>query len=81
MKPNHHWAVHIGQQIADFGPVYEFWTFLGERLNKTLKTYNSSSWSGGQMEIGMMRAFGRNVRIESLVSYVNLWLLPLLKQS
>ena len=31
MKPNHHWALHLPDQLRDFGPVYGFWTFLGER--------------------------------------------------
>ncbi|KIK82150.1 hypothetical protein PAXRUDRAFT_27670 [Paxillus rubicundulus Ve08.2h10] len=34
MKPNFHWAVHLGQQIKDYGLVYNFWAFLSEWLNK-----------------------------------------------
>ncbi|KIK81198.1 hypothetical protein PAXRUDRAFT_35943 [Paxillus rubicundulus Ve08.2h10] len=48
MKPNFHWAVHLTQQIQDFGPVYNFWAFLSERLNKVLKSSNSNNWTGGQ---------------------------------
>jgi hypothetical protein len=68
MKPNHHYAVHIPDQLRDFGPVYEFWTFLTERLNKVLKTYNNNSWTHGQLETTMMRAFDREARIHTMVS-------------
>jgi hypothetical protein len=57
MKPNFHWAVHLPQQIRDYGPVYNFWAFLSERLNKVLKSSNSNNWTGGQIEISMMREF------------------------
>lgn len=67
MKPNSHWAVHYPDQIADFGPVYCFWNFLGERLNKVLKNFNSNGWVGGRLEVSMMRAFQRDVQVEALV--------------
>ncbi|KAG1875919.1 hypothetical protein C8R48DRAFT_669170 [Suillus tomentosus] len=34
VKPSHHWGTHIFEQLEDYGPVYGFWTFLFERLNK-----------------------------------------------
>ncbi|EIW80125.1 hypothetical protein CONPUDRAFT_155484 [Coniophora puteana RWD-64-598 SS2] len=34
LKPNFHWATHLSDQILDYGPVYNFWAFLSERLNK-----------------------------------------------
>jgi hypothetical protein len=68
MKPNFHWAVHLEEQICDFGPVYNFWTFLSERLNKLLKSSNSNNWTtGGQLEISMMREFVSGMRMEALV--------------
>ncbi|TDL15548.1 hypothetical protein BD410DRAFT_732539 [Rickenella mellea] len=67
MKPNHHWSRHITNQIRDFGPVYSFWTFVSERLNKLLKNFNSNSWKGGQMEISMMRSFGRDALLHEMV--------------
>jgi hypothetical protein len=70
MKPNHHYVVHLPDQLRDFGPVYEFWTFLTERLNKILKSYNSNFWGGGQLEVSMMRHFNREVRVHNLVSFV-----------
>ncbi|KAG1751089.1 hypothetical protein EDB19DRAFT_1271823 [Suillus lakei] len=68
MKPNFHWAVHLAQQIKDYGPVYNFWAFLSERLNKVLKSSNSNNWTGGQVEISMMREFMRAAQIDSMVS-------------
>ncbi|KAG2135435.1 hypothetical protein DEU56DRAFT_737776, partial [Suillus clintonianus] len=71
MKPNFHWAVHIEEQIRDFGPVYNFWTFLSERLNKLLKSSNSNNWTtGGQLEISMMREFTRGMRMDALARTV-----------
>lgn len=68
MKPNHHWAVHIPEQILDFGPVYSFWAFLTERLNKVLKNMNSNNWTGGRVEVSMMREFQRNSALETVVT-------------
>ena len=36
IKPNHHWCTHLFDQILDYGPVYGFWSFTYERLNKSL---------------------------------------------
>ncbi|KAJ7910705.1 hypothetical protein B0H13DRAFT_2660867 [Mycena leptocephala] len=47
LKANHHWAVHVPDQLPDYGPVYNFWAFLTERLNKLLKNLNSNNWTGG----------------------------------
>ncbi|KIJ57838.1 hypothetical protein HYDPIDRAFT_171515, partial [Hydnomerulius pinastri MD-312] len=66
MKPNFHWAVHLSEQILDYGPVYNFWAFLSERLNKVLKSSNSNNWTGGQIEISMMREFARGAQIDAL---------------
>jgi hypothetical protein len=68
MKPNFHWSVHLVQQIKDYGPVYNFWAFLSERLNKVLKSSNSNYWTGGQVEILMMREFMHAAQIDSMVS-------------
>ncbi|KAG2083480.1 hypothetical protein BD769DRAFT_1375591, partial [Suillus cothurnatus] len=73
MKPNFHWAVHLEEQIRDFGPVYNFWTFLSERLNKLLKSSNSNNWTtGGPLEISMMRKFIRGIWMDALVSMPSL---------
>jgi hypothetical protein len=67
MKPNHHWAVHTPEQIRDYGPVYGFWAFLTERLNKVLKNMNSNNWSGGRLEVSMMREFHRSSQLDGIV--------------
>jgi hypothetical protein len=69
MKPSHHWAVHLPDQLRDYGPVYNIWTFLTERLNKLLKSMNANNWTGGQLEISMMHEFQRSTRIQGTVSY------------
>jgi hypothetical protein len=68
MTTNHHWSVHTPDQILDFGPVYDFWTFMTERLNKILKSINNNHWGGGRLEVSMMRGFGRETQFETLVS-------------
>ncbi len=73
MKPNHHWAVHLPDQVLDYGPVYDFWTFLTERLNKILKDFNTNGWAGGQTEVSLMRSFQRDVAIRALVRYLFLF--------
>ncbi|KIJ13114.1 hypothetical protein PAXINDRAFT_181417 [Paxillus involutus ATCC 200175] len=70
MKPNFHWAVHLTRQIQDFGPVYNFWAFLSERLNKVLKSSNSNNWTGGQVEISMMREFCRGAQMDAIAQSV-----------
>jgi hypothetical protein len=70
LKPNHHWAVHIPDQVEDYGPLYSFWTFLTERLNKVLKNLNSNNWSGGLLEVSMMREFHRMAQLDGMVRRV-----------
>ncbi|KIK91984.1 hypothetical protein PAXRUDRAFT_13493 [Paxillus rubicundulus Ve08.2h10] len=70
MKPNFHWVVHLWQQILDYGPVYNFWEFLSEQLNKVLKSSNSNNWMGRQVETSMMREFVRGAQIDSLAQGV-----------
>ncbi|KAF8215094.1 hypothetical protein K438DRAFT_1562345 [Mycena galopus ATCC 62051] len=67
MKPNQHWAVHIPEEIEDFGPVYSFWAFLSERLNKILKNLKSNNWTGGHVEVSMMRQFHRSSKLDAQV--------------
>lgn len=71
VKPNHHFATHIAQQIRNYGPVYSFWCFLPERLNRVLKGYNSNGAGKGQLEISMLRAFSRESRMFDIVSFPN----------
>ncbi|KAJ7744275.1 hypothetical protein DFH07DRAFT_925148 [Mycena maculata] len=68
MKPNHHWAVHIPDQVLDYGPLYSFWAFLTERLNKVLKNLNSNNWSGGLLEVSMMREFHHMAQLDGVLN-------------
>ncbi|KAJ7779373.1 hypothetical protein DFH07DRAFT_865373 [Mycena maculata] len=72
IMPNHHWAVHVPDQLVDYGPVYNFWAFLTERLNKLLKNLNSNNWTGGELEVSMMREFHRKAAVDSMVSHLHL---------
>ncbi|KAG1843977.1 hypothetical protein C8R48DRAFT_780431 [Suillus tomentosus] len=52
VKPMHHWLTHIFYPLRDNGPVYKFWTFLFERLNKILKSYSTNYHGAGELELG-----------------------------
>ncbi|KAJ6501497.1 hypothetical protein C8R47DRAFT_1107562 [Mycena vitilis] len=62
IKPNHHYATHTPENVRDYGPLQEFWTFLFERINKVLKSFNSSNHSGGELETSFFREFHRTVQ-------------------
>ncbi|KAH9911971.1 hypothetical protein B0H21DRAFT_714183, partial [Amylocystis lapponica] len=68
VKPNFHYMTHIFDQIEDYGPVYGFWTFLTERLNKVLKSYATNNHAGGEIEVTFFRAFSRDVRLRRLLN-------------
>ncbi|KAJ6585872.1 hypothetical protein B0H19DRAFT_1250627 [Mycena capillaripes] len=70
MKPNHHWAVHIPHQVRDFGPLYSFWAFVTERLNKVLKNLKSNIWPGGRLEVSMMREFQQMSSLDGLLNRI-----------
>ncbi|KAH9928238.1 hypothetical protein B0H21DRAFT_712161 [Amylocystis lapponica] len=55
-------------KIDDYGPVYGFWTFLTERLNKVLKSYSTNNHDGGELEVTFFRAFSRDVRLRTLLN-------------
>ena len=57
-------------QMLNFGPIYDFWTFMTEHLNKILKNINNNHWVGGCLEISMMRGFGHETQFKILVSCV-----------
>jgi hypothetical protein len=68
IRPNHHYAVHTAYFIYDYGPLYGFWTFLFERLNKVLKSYNTNNHSGGELEVTFFREFHRTSVVSRAVS-------------
>ncbi|KAL5476589.1 hypothetical protein ACEPAI_3269 [Sanghuangporus weigelae] len=63
VKPNDDWVSHIFDQIRDFGPVYGFWTFTGERLNKVLKRFRTNNHNGGEIEMSFLGAFCRDLAL------------------
>ena len=67
VKPNHHWVLHIFDQIRDLGPVYGFWTFTGERLNKVIKSFRTNNHDGGSIETSFLRAFARDIGLRDMV--------------
>ncbi|KAL5535628.1 hypothetical protein ACEPAF_3722 [Sanghuangporus sanghuang] len=68
VKPNHHYITHIFDQICSYGPVYGFWTFTSERLNKLLKSIKTNNHNGGEIEVSFFRGFTRDVRLHSKLS-------------
>ncbi|KAJ7749137.1 hypothetical protein B0H16DRAFT_1461303 [Mycena metata] len=69
IKPNHHYATHTAENVRDYGPLQEFWTFLFERINKVLKSYNSSNHSGGELETSFFREFHRTVQTSRILAH------------
>ncbi|KAF7290474.1 alcohol dehydrogenase [Mycena kentingensis (nom. inval.)] len=67
VKPNFHYITHIFRIIHDFGPVYGFWTFLFERLNKLLKSYDTNNHGNGELEVTFIREFFRDVHLRELL--------------
>ncbi|KAG1755257.1 uncharacterized protein EDB91DRAFT_1042129 [Suillus paluster] len=67
VKPMHHWVTHIFDQLQDYGPVYNFWTFLFERLNKVFKSYSTNNHSNSEIEVMFMRAFQKDVALCDMV--------------
>ncbi|EPS97090.1 hypothetical protein FOMPIDRAFT_1129209, partial [Fomitopsis schrenkii] len=62
VRPNHHYATDVPDCLRDFGPLHGFWTFLFERMNKVLKSYNSANHAGGELEVSFFREFHRTVQ-------------------
>lgn len=67
LRPNHHFATHIFEQLHDYGPVHSFWTYLFERMNKVLKGYAANNHKGGEIEVTFMREFSREAMLRSMV--------------
>ncbi|KAJ7470860.1 hypothetical protein FB451DRAFT_1472522 [Mycena latifolia] len=53
--------------IRDFGPLYGFWTFLFERLNKLLKSYDTNNHGDGELEVTFFREFHRDANLREVV--------------
>ncbi|KAJ7799473.1 hypothetical protein B0H14DRAFT_3787754 [Mycena olivaceomarginata] len=68
IRPNHHYATHTPQNIRNYGPLHECWTFLFERLNKVLKSYRTLNHAGGELETSFFREFQRTIQQSRLLA-------------
>ncbi|KAF8839059.1 hypothetical protein BDN67DRAFT_1012597 [Paxillus ammoniavirescens] len=66
IKPNHHFATHVGACSRNFGPLHDFWTFLFEHLNKVLKSYKTNNHANGELETTFFQEFQRTCEIGRL---------------
>ncbi|KAG1817261.1 uncharacterized protein BJ212DRAFT_1299400 [Suillus subaureus] len=71
VKPTHHWVTYIFDQLQDYRPVYNFWMFLFERLNKVLKSYLMNNHSNGEIEVTSMCAFQKYVALCDMLANLN----------
>lgn len=71
IKPNHHYATHTADNVRNYGPLFGFWTFLFERLNKVLKSYKTNNHSGGELEVTFFREFHRSILTSRMVCWLN----------
>ncbi|KAG2058710.1 hypothetical protein BDR06DRAFT_866800, partial [Suillus hirtellus] len=67
VKPMHHFVTHILYPLHDYGPVYRFWTFLFERLNKLLKSYSTNNHNAGKLEVSFFHAFKKDQELWTMV--------------
>lgn len=59
---NLHWLVHLPDDIERYGPVYSWWLFGYERMNKTLKGANSN----GHFRDTPLIAYNKYMRVTSI---------------
>lgn len=71
IRPNHHWSIHTAEFLRDYGPVYGFWTFLFERLNKVLKSFRTNNHGGGELEVTFFREFLRTSQVSRIVNILH----------
>ncbi|KAL6299063.1 hypothetical protein BKA93DRAFT_830185 [Sparassis latifolia] len=72
IKPNHHYSIHTTECVHDFGPLHDFWSFLYERLNKVLKSYNTNNHGDGELETTFFAEFHRttaSARVVNLMAH------------
>ena len=70
MKPNNHYSTHTAEFVRAYGPVHGFWTFLFERLNKILKSFNTNGHADGQLETTFFTEFHRTSMCSRVVSCI-----------
>ncbi|KAG1807702.1 hypothetical protein EV424DRAFT_1350598 [Suillus variegatus] len=66
VKPNHHFATHVGACVRNFGPLHDFWTFLFKRLNKLLKSYKTNNHLNGALKTTFFMEFHRTCELGRL---------------
>ncbi|OBZ79611.1 hypothetical protein A0H81_00065 [Grifola frondosa] len=67
IRPNHYYATHITEFILDYGPLHTFWSFLFERLNKLLKSYNTNNHGDGELETTFFTEFHRTCQVSRVI--------------
>ncbi|KIN93403.1 hypothetical protein M404DRAFT_171305 [Pisolithus tinctorius Marx 270] len=67
MKPNHHYATHVGDCACNFGPLHDFWMFLFERLNKILKSFKANNHANGELESTFFKEFHRTCETSRVI--------------
>lgn len=65
---NFHVFKHIPDDIRRFGPVYGYWLFPHERVNKVLKSINTNGPSQNQEQVEQMRGFPRKRQADRIIS-------------
>ncbi|KAL1940756.1 hypothetical protein VTO73DRAFT_7797 [Trametes versicolor] len=71
IRPNHHYATHVPDFALKFGPLHEFWSFLFERLNKVLKSFNANNRGDGDLETTFFAEFHRTTTSSRTVAFLN----------
>jgi hypothetical protein len=61
--------------MRDFGPMYGFWTFLFERLNKVLKSYKLNNHGFGHLEVSFFHEFHRTNRVSQMVRWTHIYMI------
>ncbi len=67
IKPNHHYSTHVGECMRNYGPLYNFWTFLYEWLNKVLKSYKTNNHGHRELKTMFFNDFQKTCHISQLV--------------
>ncbi|KAI0784086.1 hypothetical protein C8Q75DRAFT_736488 [Abortiporus biennis] len=70
IKPNYYYATHTPGFIHDYSPLHGFWTFLFERLNKVLKSFNVNNHGGGELEMTFFREFHCTVHLSQTLRII-----------
>ncbi|RHZ73011.1 hypothetical protein Glove_235g14 [Diversispora epigaea] len=64
ITPNLHLSLHLSTCSHDFSPLYAFWCFSFERINRILGSLSNSHW---QIELELMRRLINDNRINEMI--------------